>query len=625
MCGLAGSFGTFNPQVIKTIVGKMMQIQAHRGPDSSGEWYGHVRGANIGLGHLRLKILDLSDASIQPMKSANGRFVLIYNGEIYNYLELRRELTAAGFAFSSTGDTEVLLQALIAWGPSAFNRLNGMWALVLLDIEAGTVLLARDRFGIKPLYTYVDPRGLLVASEIKAILTGAGCKFRANQTTINAFITQSLLSTGTETFFQGIKELPPGHFATVPLNDLGPWQIIPERYFTLPVSITPVDNVKALIEEVRSSFIDAVRVRLRSDVPVGVLLSGGIDSSSIAGVMHALDSKSEDIRLISAVGSDGEQDEQHFIDIVARHLRRPVEKVVITTSPQATFSLLSEVSWFNDEPIGSFSTMAYYLLMQQARDLGVTVLLSGQGADESLCGYNKYTWFYLQELAGRGRWAEAAHNFLQFWRNGVTVPEFTYGEAKRYLPRRWRMPELDVRGALLRELPWNSVSLDDKGVVGRQMADIERLSVPGLVHYEDRMSMACSREVRLPFLDFRLVSLLTPLPPQFKLHQGWTKWVFRRAMEPFLPTATVWRRDKQGFMVPQTDWLRDKLQKPICRLLAEDWVTAHLGLIEPQQMRRRYDQFLRQGQVLGRLGEKDIFIPLALELWARRFETYLTA
>jgi asparagine synthase (glutamine-hydrolysing) len=298
---------------------------------------------------------------------------------------------------------------------------------------------------------------------------------------------------------------------------------------------------------------------------------------------------------------------------------------VLDYPPEAAFDLISDATWFNDEPVGSFSTVAYYLLMQQARGLGVTVLLSGQGADESLCGYNKYTWFYLQELAARGQWAEAVRNFWQFWRNGVTVPEFSYGEAKRYLPRRWHLPELEVRGAGLRDLPWDSVSLDGKGTVGRQLADIERLSVPGLVHYEDRMSMAFSREVRLPFLDFRLVNLLAPLPPQFKLHQGWTKWVFRQAMEPFLPPATVWRRDKQGFLVPQTDWLRHKLEKPIRQFLAEDWVTADLGLIERRQVQRRYDQYLRQGRVWGRLGEKDIFIPLALELWARRFEPYLTA
>jgi asparagine synthase (glutamine-hydrolysing) len=625
MCGLACAMGSFGPQRIREIVGGMMRLQAHRGPDSAGEWYGQVGETNIGFGHQRLKILDLTDASRQPMVSADGRYVLIYNGEIYNYLELREELTGQGVVFTSRGDTEVLLQALIAWGTAAFARLNGMWALVLMDLGSGEVFLARDRFGIKPLYTYADQRGILVASEIKAILSAAGGKFRVNPDTANAFLTQALLCAGPETFYHGIRELPPGHWAVVSLNGPGPWEIKPQRFWSLSGSQTAVDGIATLIAKVRATFMDAVRVRLRSDVAVGILLSGGLDSSAIAGVVHGLDPSRQDIRIISAVGAAGERDEQPFIDRVARYLGRPVDKVMLDYPPEAAFDLISEATWFNDEPVGSFSTVAYYLLMQQARGLGVTVLLSGQGADESLCGYNKYTWFYLQELAGKGRWGEAARNFLQFWRNGVTVPEFSYGEAKRYLPGPWHLPELEVRGAGLRDLPWESVSLDGNGTVGRQLADIERLSVPGLVHYEDRMSMAFSREVRLPFLDFRLVNLLVPLPPQFKLHQGWTKWVFRRAMEPFLPPATVWRRDKQGFLVPQTEWLRHKLEKPIRRFLAEDWVTADLGLIERRQVQRRYDHYLRQGRVWGRLGEKDIFIPLALELWARRFEPYLTA
>jgi asparagine synthase (glutamine-hydrolysing) len=559
------------------------------------------------------------------MVSPDGRFRLIYNGEIYNYLELRDELAAASVTFTTTGDTEVLLQALIVWGTAAFARLNGMWALVLLDLEAGTALLARDRFGVKPLYLYADQRGLLAASEIKAILAASGRRFQVNEATVNAFLTQSLLCTGSETFFRGIRELPPGHFATISLAASDQWQIAPERYFSLAASSPAVADTAALIEEVRNIFVDAVRVRLRSDVPLGVLVSGGIDSSAIAGVVHALGPDRDDIRMFSAIDAEGKQDEQPFIDIVADHLQRPVEKVTLNYQPDVAFDLMSEVSWFNDEPIGSFSTLAHYLLMERARSLGVTVLFSGQGADESLCGYNKFLWFYIQELAAKGRWSEAIKTLFQFWRNGVVVPEFTYQEAKRYLSPSLRLPELDVRGRRLRDRPWSFVSLDGSGVVGRQLADIQHLSVPALVHYEDRMSMAFARELRLPYLDYRLVCLLAPLPPEYKLHQGWTKWIFRKAVEPFLPPATVWRRDKKGFLVPQTSWLRQELQKSIRQILAEEWVTAHLGLIDPRQMQRRYDHYLRQGQVLGRLGEKDIFSPLALELWARRFESYLVA
>jgi asparagine synthase (glutamine-hydrolysing) len=624
MCGIAFALGKYGPRKIKQTIASMMRVQSHRGPDGSGEWYGHFQGVDIGLGHLRLKILDLSDASRQPMESPDSRFRLIYNGEIYNYLELREQLEAAGVTFATAGDTEVLLQALIVWGTAAFARLNGMWAFVLLDMEAGTALLARDRFGVKPLYTYTDHEGLLAASEIKAILAASGRRFRVNETTVNAFLTQSLLCATPETFFQGVQELPAGHFATVSLAGSDQWQVNPESYFNLPAANSPLIGPATLIDEVRNIFVDSVRLRLRSDVPLGVLLSGGIDSSAIAGVVHALNPGRDDITLLSAVDPEGKEDEQPFIDIVANYLHRPVEKVALDYRPDAAFDLMSKVSWLNDEPVGSFSTVAYYLLMERARSLGVTVLLSGQGADENLCGYNKFMWFYVQELAAKGRWSEAIRTLFQFCRNGVVVPEFTYQEAKRYLPPRWRLPEIDVRGRQLRGQPGSLVSVDASGVVGRQLADIQHLSVPALVHYEDRMSMAFAREIRLPFLDYRFVGMLAPLSPEYKLHNGWTKWIFRKAMEPFLPPATVWRRDKKGFLVPQTNWLRQELQRPIRQILAENWLTEYLGLIDPRQLQRRYDQYLRQGQVLGRVGEKDIFFPLALELWARRFESYLT-
>jgi asparagine synthase (glutamine-hydrolysing) len=263
--------------------------------------------------------------------------------------------------------------------------------------------------------------------------------------------------------------------------------------------------------------------------------------------------------------------------------------------------------------------------MKRARELGVTVLLSGQGADESLCGYNKYLGFYLQQLIASGQWLVAARVFATFMRRGTVFSQVKYREAKRYLPNWLRFLETDVRGpALLMASEWTQVGLNG-GVMERQVLDLEMISVPVLVHYEDRMSMAHAREIRLPFLDYRLVSLLVPLSVELKLRGGWTKWIFRKAMEPLLPHAIAWRKDKQNFIVPQNDWLRSELRGDMTELLRSKWITEQLGLINREKFRVRYEAYLRQSAVGGRIATKDIFAPIAFELWARRFERYLSA
>ena len=625
MCGLAGFFGKTGTQRARQFIATMLHAQKHRGPDADGIWCAEITEVSVGLGLARLKILDLSDSANQPMISESGRYILVYNGELYNYVELREQLITAGAIFRTQGDTEVVLQALIAWGSTAFTRFNGMWALLLLDRITGEILLARDRFGIKPLYTYTDERGLFISSEIKAILIAADRKFQINANVAAAYLHQSLLCTGRATFFAGIEEFPAGHFAKCSLTEIGTKRLNPSRYWKIPTRYSGDLSECELVEAVRATFLDSVNIRLRSDVPVGILLSGGIDSSAIAATVYHLDPSRDDIKLISAVGQSGNQDEQPFIDIVARHLRRPVEKVVLNYPYSEALEMISEVSWFNDEPIAGFSTVAHYLLMKRARALGVTVLLSGQGADESLCGYRKYLGFYLQELIAAGKLGTAAQTFLKFVQQGTVVSQFNYREAKRYLPQWLRFSEIDIRGpALLEASETIHVGLNGGGVIDRQVTDFEHLSIPALVHYEDRMSMAVAREIRLPFLDYRLVTLLVSLPIEYKLRDGWTKWIFRRAMSTLLPKEITWREDKQHFIVPQNQWFRSELRDQVTRLLEDDWLTERLGLIDRQKLRDRYRTYLKQDKEDGRLNFKDILSPIALELWARRFENYVT-
>jgi asparagine synthase (glutamine-hydrolysing) len=626
MCGLAALFGCLGVQRTRESVARMLQVQSHRGPDSAGIWSDTVRAVDISLGLQRLKVLDLSDAADQPMLSEDGRFVLVFNGEIYNYVELREELAASGIRFGTKGDTEVLLQALLLWGTAAFARLNGMWALVLLDRLSGEILLSRDRFGVKPLYTYKDERGLFVSSEIKAILLAADRRFRVAASTAAAYLRQSILCASPSTFFTGIQEFPAGHFSKIALEDVGIRSLEPKRYWTIPSTSPNYSSEGDLIENVRQTFIDSVKLRLRSDVPVGVLLSGGMDSSAIVAAVKYLDPSRIDIKLISAVGSPGSNDEQPFIDVMAQHVGWPVEKVVLDYSTSQALDLITEVSWFNDEPIGSFSTVAHYLLMKRSRALGITVLLSGQGADEILCGYKKYLGFYVQDLLHKGNWLAAARVISSFLARGTVLSQLDYREAKRYLPTWLRFPEIDVRGtALLDTAESVCIGLNGGGVIGRQVIDIETLSVPVLTHYEDRMSMSEAREIRLPFLDYRLVSLLVPLPLEFKLNSGWTKWIFRRAMESLLPKQIAWRKDKQHFIVPQTSWLQRELREKITKLLESDWVTEDLRLLDRRKFRTKYQAYLQQPIGRGRIGVKDIFAPIALELWARRFERYLSS
>ena len=289
MCGLAGFIGDVGSEQARAFVANMLEAQKHRGPDAVGIWLGEIHKVYVGLGLARLKILDLSDSANQPMVSESGRYVLVYNGELYNYLELRNELAACGSLFRTQGDTEVVLHAIITWGQEAFTRFNGMWALVLLDRVSGHVTLSRDRFGVKPLYTYRDQRGLFVSSEIKSILKAGDRKFKVNANVANAYLHQTLLCTGQSTFFSEIEEFPAGHSVILTAEEIAKKRFDPKRYWTIASMDFEQQSESELIEKVRETFIDAVKLRLRSDVPVGVLLSGGIDSSAIAAAVHHLD------------------------------------------------------------------------------------------------------------------------------------------------------------------------------------------------------------------------------------------------------------------------------------------------------------------------------------------------
>jgi asparagine synthase (glutamine-hydrolysing) len=622
VCGIAGLIAHPNVE-LNELLDRAHRIQAHRGPDAIGSFVADTGRWRVGLAHQRLSILDLSADANQPMRSRQSGW-LIFNGEIYNYVEIRDELAGLGWTFKTSSDTEVLLAALDQWDvQEALTRCNGMWAFAWLDQARQRLVLARDRAGEKPLFHYQSGNTFTFASELKTILEMSSQKFSMNLTTAAHFLKQSISIATPETFFHGIYRLPAAHYGIVDLTSQSLAMHV-SRYWTPKLEGGPELREADVAEDVRGLFFDSVRLRLRSDVPVGVLLSGGLDSSSIAAAMHTHLGERANLNLLAAVSADSRFDESPFIDRVADHLQRPVHKVLLDLHPSTAMTRLEEAAWFHDEPVGSFSTVAHFLLMKRAKELGITVVLSGQGADELLCGYLKYLAFYVIRLTKDGHLLKAQSVLRSFKKNKTILNQFSLREAKRYFPRLLQPPQLTAWGPAIKDIPTIPLGIGRMTLRERQKADLEKFSIPILTHYEDRMSMAWSREIRLPFLDHRLIDYLLPLPDDMKLRDGWTKYIFRRALEPFLPSDIIWRKDKQSFPNPQGEWLKNELSDHVLQYFGPDSLIFRHGLVDRAKLLRLYSAYRSQKDGGYVYSTKDVFNPLSLEIYLRRFEKYLT-
>jgi asparagine synthase (glutamine-hydrolysing) len=627
MCGV---FGVISDSPIDAALLEAAQtIQAHRGPDAQSVQRLTVGRCHVGLAHQRLAIIDLTAAGAQPMHSPSGRSLIAYNGEVYNYLELRAELEKHGVTFRTRTDTEVIAAACEHYGiDEALRRMNGMWAFVWVDLERSRIYIARDRFGVKPLYLYARNGLLAFASEIKTLVRALRLRCAVNVGAVSTFLRASLVDTNDATFFEGIAKLTPGHYAQL---DAGrgalAWQTT--RYWALTgavAEIAPMSDVAAA-EAVRSLLEDAVRLRLRSDVPVGLLLSGGLDSSAIAAVAGAQLVADDNLTFISAVSDDAATDESRFIRIVARHLGRPVQEVRLEFPRDRIVPLIARVTEQCDEPLGGFACVAQNLLMQRAHELGVKVLLSGQGADEVFCGYRKYALFQLQALVRGGQWTRALCLLMDFARERTVLSQLNLTDARRYLPRWLRFSGPDLAGPALESVPLADLPLlgSHADIRDRQRLDIESLSIPALTHWEDRNSMAWSREVRNPFLDFRLVSLGVSLPMRMKVAHGWTKHVLRQALVGRLPESILWRRDKRGFSTPEARLLRNELRGHVDELLDSEAEIVRRGLVNLRAARARFAAFLRDESTLGQgVASREIFQLISLEMWLRSFRESLS-
>jgi len=597
-------------------------VQGHRGPDGSGTATFKFDRHSLLLAHQRLAIIDLTQAGSQPMSYRDGLGSIVYNGELYNYLELRDELRREGEEFSTQSDTEVLLSALHRWGPAqALSRFNWMGAFAWLDRRNQRLTLARDAGSEKPLYYWSDSQQFIFASEIKTLLTLADRKFQLDRDVIGRFIHQGLTDTSPRTFFKDISQLTASSYLqldlTVDRPELNPVAFAPPPY---PGDANTL-SLRDCISEVRRLFIDSVRVRLRSDVPVGVLLSGGVDSSSIAAVAHHLQGDLGAPQLLSSISDDARFDETEHINAMERHLRQDAWKVVLHTSAATVGEDLAMLNWINDQPVTGLSALGHFRLMECAKQRGLKVIMSGQGADEIFLGYRKYLGFYLQSLIGQRRPFRALGVLGAFVANRTVVNQFALGDAKRYVPFLRRESDLD--GEWLRGWDPASVGLGAGSLADRQAADIRELSVPALCHYEDRMSMAMSREIRLPFLDSRLVDLMLRVPDDYKLRRGWTKYCLREAMRPFLPRQIAWRKDKKGFSNPQGEWLKRDLKAPVADAFGPGGQLSAKGIMNSAALLLKYGRYCKQAPRGGSIWYREIFAPFSLDIWMRQYAAWI--
>ncbi|HEX7892067.1 MAG TPA: asparagine synthase (glutamine-hydrolyzing) [Ramlibacter sp.] len=581
MCGIAGLVSG-QPADLGDVFA-MTRVQAHRGPDGSGHaFFGRDGGvalqaespgrdapapAVVAFGHRRLAIIDCTEGGHQPMAYGQGRYWITYNGEVYNYRELREELRALGHRFASESDTEVILAAYAQWGTGCFARFNGMWALAIWDALERTLVLSRDRFGVKPLHVATRGGILAFASEIKGILAHWRTRPQAAPVAIHDYLMHGVVNSGDDTFFQGITAFPPGCYAvlrpeqSLELRPVAFWRLDPERESDLP------------FEEACASFAElfrsAVQLRMRSDVPVGACLSGGLDSSSIVCAMRLQEEQSS-IHTFTARFPEPQFDESRWARLAAERARAQAHFSVPTE--EGYLSELGDLVWHQEEPFSTASIYAQWLVMKQAREAGIPVLLDGQGADEILGGYKKFYAFHILSLARRGRLVAAGREAASVALRGDRG-YLRWREAVRYMPR-FLQPKVGTARDWLGEAVQaaggeSSVQLGASGGLRqRQVQDLRRYSVPSLLRYEDRNSMAWSIESRVPFLDYRLAEFALALPVRHKLRDGRTKALLRSGLRGMVPDEILDRRDKMGFVTPQSVWMRGALGARLQDLLA---------------------------------------------------------
>jgi asparagine synthase (glutamine-hydrolysing) len=650
MCGIAG-ISYFNEATKTGEIKKMIKSLRHRGPDDEGflgvnfelrKVYSLMgkesraegpriedfdRPINLILGHRRLSILDLSAAGHQPMGNEDKSLWIVHNGEIYNYLEIQKELERLGHTLRSKTDTEVILHAYEEWGTDCLKRFNGMWAFAIVDLNTKRIFCSRDRIGEKPFYYFYDGKRFCFASEIKALLRTEHFSIEPNEQIIADYLFLGLLDHTNETFFKNIYQLRPGEYLLIENN-----RVIIQSYWDIDGKEIRFTEEREYSERFCELLTDSIRLRLRSDVPIGSCLSGGLDSSSIVCLANKLmfDGQMIDPRLVgqrqktfSSCFEDLAYDERKFIELVID--QTGAEKNYVFPQAKDFSEEMTKLIWHQDEPFGSTSIYAQWNVMRLSKERGITVLLDGQGADEMLGGYTPAFYYFMAQFLAKGRlvrWMKEIKAFRD--KQDITLSRLLKGILGVLLPSWGRVVAQKMTTA---GTPWANKTFQNHCL--RPFARANKfgdalnnylyqaflfVALPGLLRYEDRNSMAFSLETRLPFLDFRLVEYLFSLPPSQKIREGVNKVVLRNAMKGILPEAIRNRTDKMGFAIPEDIWFRTVLRKPIHEMIHSKSF-AERGYFNVEQVKKAFDQHCQ--------GKTNIHFTIwrwiNLEMWFRAF------
>ncbi|MDA8824351.1 asparagine synthase (glutamine-hydrolyzing) [Schleiferiaceae bacterium] len=585
MCGIVGYINLegFDP----TKMGIMNDAIRHRGPDDEGYFVSDLNSTGkflsgpdtiaelqhlplvaseksqvrLGLAHRRLSILDLSPSGHQPMVGPSGN-LLVYNGEVYNFLEIKKELEGLGHRFQTESDTEVILHAYDQWGPESVSKFIGMWSFCIYDRAKNQLFISRDRFGIKPFYYYHKDGNFIFGSEVKSLVKLPEVDKTHNEKAIFQYFSGGKLGDLSETFYSHIRELPAASNMLIKLDDLS-FEI--NQYYDLEAhSKAQRGEGPFTLEGFKEVFEDAVRIHMRADVEVGSCLSGGLDSSAL---VYSAEQKNNGrpYKTFSAVFPGESIDESHFID----ELLATNDKLIgyrIIPDAKTYWEDLDRLIYHQDFPIASTSMFAQWQVMKLASENGIKVLLDGQGADEILGGYSYFTGSFLLDLMSKGKFGKALSEGGKIKENRGVSPLLQLGRAFSHtLPAglqgkirsQQRLGSSFLNQEIQHELDSSLKRHSIKDNYLKHCLEAIEGNLHNLLRYEDRNSMAFSVESRVPFLDHRLVEYSLKMPIDLKIKNAWTKYPLRRMMDKNIPDSIVWRKDKKGFVTPQKNWKKE--------------------------------------------------------------------